>query len=372
MSGFDDQVGPAEKRPKLEGGFGGGFQASTESKLQVPDKADLNFLRKVLGANSHFLAQIYEETAVNVSLGVENGRTCVMMRADPKGSLESAKTRIQQLYSVPADRQVAMMAEFCLPQLGGAMGGIGGITGDARVETTRMDFSKTGQDGRGRAIPVPREMCPHLMTSAHRSLVFEMSGAEVQWDHGGCQVMLRGSAEQLKAGARVVARVTTHCRWGSNEAKVSRLLKPKQLVSALVRLSPMGTLRPAQKLLNTANPTMSMGKDKSNDTVISDPIASRAHCVLELDRERGAVYCIDLSTNGTYLNGLRLPNKNAGKVLLSHGDELLFKDPAAIGGDPEFGFIVNIEEIAVKEAVKFEAPRRLLTAEESAERGPDF
>ena len=42
---------------------------------------------------------------------------------------------------------------------------------------------------------------------------------------------------------------------------------------------------------------------------------------------------IDCSTNGTYLNGLRLPPKTTGKVLLSHGDELLLQDPN--NGDQE-------------------------------------
>lgn len=376
--GFDDEDEPALKQARVEGP-GAGFQASTEAKLQVPESADLNFLKKILAGSSQYLTQIYEETAVNVSLGVENGRTVVMMRADPNGSLNQAKTRIEKIYSLPPDRQVALLTEYCLPSLaqlqggGAGMAAMGVLPVQAHVETTPMDFSKTGQDhGQGRSIPVPRQLWPHLATAKHRLMIKEMAGTEVVWDHGACQVNLRGSADQLKAAARLVARVLMHCRWGSNEAKVSRLLKPKQLESALVRLSPMSALRPAQKLLNTAHPTMTMGKDKNNDAVIKDGAASRLHCVLELDKERGAVYCLDLSTNGTYLNGLRLPGKDAGKVLLSHGDELLFKDPAAMGGDPEFGFIVNIEEMAVKEDIKLVAPRRILSAEENAERGPDF
>merc|ERR1712048_1199550 len=97
-----------------------------------------------------------------------------------------------------------------------------------------------------------------------------------------------------------------------------------------------------------------------NDVVIQDPIISRQHCVIELDAERGAVYVLDCSTNGTFLNGRRLPSKSSGKVLLSHGDELLLKDPSA--GEPEFGFIVNIQELHVRAEVKLEAPRRILTA----------
>lgn len=74
------------------------------------------------------------------------------------------------------------------------------------------------------------------------------------------------------------------------------------------------------------------------------------------------MYVLNTSTNGTFLNGQRLPSKTVGKVLLSHGDELLLKDPAM--GEQEFGYIVNLNELHVKEDVKLEAPRRLLTAEE--------
>eukprot|EP00435_Cladocopium_sp_Y103_P002909 s1216_g1.t1 len=79
---------------------------------------------------------------------------------------------------------------------------------------------------------------------------------------------------------------------------------------------------------------------------------------------------IDCSTNGTFLNGFRLPPKTTGKVLLSHGDELLLQDPA--NGDQEFGYVVNIQELNVRERAKLQAPRRLLTTEESATMGRDF
>merc|ERR1712039_462468 len=120
----------------------------------------------------------------------------------------------------------------------------------------------------------------------------------------------------------------------------------------------MNTLRPAQKTLNISTPFLSIGKDKGNDVSIQDPLVSRTHCVLELDTDRGSVYAIDCSTNGTFLNGIRMPNKNVGKVLISHGDELLFKDPAT--GDQEFGYIVNLQELHVKTQAKLKAPKRIL------------
>merc|ERR1719330_2086020 len=86
-----------------------------------------------------------------------------------------------------------------------------------------------------------------------------------------------------------------------------------------------------------------MGKDKVNDAIIMDEHISRQHCPLELDTAKGAVYIVDLSTNGTFLNGKRLPSKRQGKVMLSHGDSLMLKDPLQ---DPGFGYIVNIVDAA--------------------------
>jgi len=257
--------------------------------------------------------------------------------------------------------------------LGKGMGGMGGMDGDGsmepRIQTTPMDFSRLTGNTPSKNVPIPKELCQYLMTPEHRQILTEESGAEVEWSPEEHQVQLRGSAEQLKKAQRLLARVTTHCHWGRNEAKVKRILQPRVVESVVVRLSPMNTLRPAEKVLSPGQ-TLSIGKDKANDTVIPDAIVSRQHCVLELDSERGSVYILDCSTNGTYLNGRRLPGKSAGKVLLSHGDELLLKDPSS--GDQEYGYIVNLNELHVKETVKLEAPRRLLTQEELSGTFRDF
>jgi len=238
------------------------------------------------------------------------------------------------------------------------------------VETTPMDFSRIVQNQPTREMPVPKNLVEHLMTSEHRALLIEESGADAEWAPDEHVVKLRGSTDQVKRAMRLLQRVVMHCHWGRSEAKVSRLLKPKIVESAIVRLSPMNTLRPFEKTLSNANTVLCIGKDKTNDLVLQDPIISRQHCVLELDMERGAIYAIDCSTNGTFLNDVRLPAKTVGKVLVSHGDELLFRDPAS--GDREFGYVVTLYEFHVKEHVKLEAPRRLLTSEELASTNRDF
>lgn len=259
--------------------------------------------------------------------------------------------------------------------MGGKIQGLDNLAGlvtEPKVATTSMDFTRLSSDVLPkRVVPIPKDLVEYLMTPEHRQLLTEESGAEVDWAPEDSKVQLRGSAEQIKKAQRLLTRVITHCHWGRSESKVKRLLKPRIVESVSVRLSPMNTLRPKEKTLSASQSVFSIGKDKkSNDVVIPDDVISRQHCVLELDSERGAVYVLDCSTNGTFLNGTRLPSKSAGKVLLTHGDELCLKDPNA--GEPEFGYIVNINELHVRAELKLEAPRRLLTAEEQSTIHRDF
>jgi len=79
------------------------------------------------------------------------------------------------------------------------------------------------------------------------------------------------------------------------------------------------------------------------------PGVSRKHCTITFEPEKRACYVQDLSTNGTYLNGKRLPrppykNPQDARVRLFHGDELLFR---LRGEDSEeLGYVVNILELS--------------------------
>jgi len=236
-----------------------------------------------------------------------------------------------------------------------------------KVDTQTMSFSKMSQDGQqSRDVSVGKRLVEHLMTPEHRQLLTEETGAEGEWVPEEAKVKLQGSAEQLKRAGRLLARVEMHCHWGSSESKVRRLLRRQQVQSVLCRLSPMTVdkLFPAEKMFGGKETKMSIGKDKRNDVVIQDSVVSRHHCLLSFDAAKGAVYVTDLSTNGTFLNGTRLPSKKLGKVLLSHGDELLLKDPKQ--GDMEFGYICNLKEVRVRPDVKLDAPRRLIAPEEAS------
>merc|ERR550532_133819 len=160
------------------------------------------------------------------------------------------------------------------------MGGVPGMpvmeAEQPRVETTPMDFSRLSRDLPSRSISVPKELVQYLMTPEHRQLLNEQSGSDVEWAPEEAQVKVRGSAEQVKRATRLLQRVLMHCHWGKSEAKVKRLLKPRMVESAICRLSPMNTLRPAEKHLSLASPTLRIGKDKANDVVIQDAIISRS------------------------------------------------------------------------------------------------
>lgn len=216
-------------------------------------------------------------------------------------------------------------------------------------------------------LPVSKTIVPYLMTPEHRIQLVKESGAEVEWFPGESKVNLVGSRKSISTAKRFLARIEMHCRWGVTVDKVSRLLRRHQGVeSVLLRLSPMtvNKLLPAEKMFNMKQTTLTIGKDPKNNVVVSDVAISRQHCVVVFDHHKGSVYVTDLSTNGTFLNGVRLPSKKLGKVVLTHGDELLFRDPAS--GDSEFGYTCNLHIVSQKAEVELKAPMRLLTADETS------
>lgn len=215
---------------------------------------------------------------------------------------------------------------------------------DPKVATTRMDFSRLEVASSSRVVPVPQDMLRQFMTATVEKAFAEASGASVSWDEGGSKALIAGPADVIERAEKLLVRVLTHCHWGCSEAKVVRLLAPRRLQSARCRLSPMSVLPAGDKLLTVADPMLRIGKDSACDIVVADPLVSRQHLALQLDEDRGAVCVIDCSTNGTFLNGKALPARKSGKIILSHGDELLLRDPAGGAGDAEFGWMVNIAE----------------------------
>lgn len=214
-----------------------------------------------------------------------------------------------------------------------------------RPQTKRMDFSGLDAGRVSRTIEVPADQVDTLMTEDIKQLLIEVTGAyEVRWMPDEHRAIVMGTAAQLEKADQLLRRVTVHCQWGVNELKIRSVLRPRtDHKSARLRLSPMvPALKVFSKILSVEKPQLTIGTDPANDVRVQGQLLSRCHTVLEFSPERGAVYVVDSSTNGTFLNGRRLPPKSSGKVLLWHGDELLLQDPGVKGG-AEFGYMVNIE-----------------------------
>jgi len=212
---------------------------------------------------------------------------------------------------------------------------------------------------------MPKVLVSILFTPANSKLLCEESGATVEWDPEKAKVLLSGSAEQLGRAQRLLNRIMIQSQWGLHADKVRQCLKPRRLKSVLCRLSPMEPSLPAaDKTLNALHPRINLGKGPENHLILPNPhrVVSRQHCIIEFDEIRGGVYVHDCSANGTWLNSRPLPTQAVGKVMLSHGDELLFRDPKE--AKHEFGYMVNLEAIVVEAEQNLEAPRRLHNADE--------
>ncbi|NWG20886.1 MAG: winged helix-turn-helix domain-containing protein [Chloroflexi bacterium] len=77
-------------------------------------------------------------------------------------------------------------------------------------------------------------------------------------------------------------------------------------------------------------PSLTIGRDTSNDIVIDHPLASRRHARLERDDGGYSVRDLD-STNGTYVNGERIEGVHA----LHNQDRIWVADAEIVFNDPE-------------------------------------
>lgn len=210
--------------------------------------------------------------------------------------------------------------------------------------TTEIDFTNLDSGVVTEGFKIPRRQM-QLMTELTRNLLSKASGdCGVGWDPEQSQAIVTGAPQLVERAGQLIKRLTTHCHWGISEVKVEGILNAAQSTKANLKLSPMATTLPKGSVcLTAAKPQFTIGSGPGNDLVIKGRLISRSHLVVEFTPEKGAVYVLDVSTNGTFLNGVRLPQKNSGKVFLSHGDELLFPEGSAEGATFEYGYMVNLE-----------------------------
>eukprot|EP00746_Dinoflagellata_sp_MGD_P091083 gnl/MRDRNA2_/MRDRNA2_36054_c0_seq1.p1 gnl/MRDRNA2_/MRDRNA2_36054_c0~~gnl/MRDRNA2_/MRDRNA2_36054_c0_seq1.p1 ORF type:complete len:424 (-),score=61.42 gnl/MRDRNA2_/MRDRNA2_36054_c0_seq1:89-1360(-) len=332
--------------------------------LQVPEEG-VDFIQKLFAKGSTFSKQIHDKTACKCWLELAGaGRLCIMVEGQREpGALPDALTRIQSLFTASPEELKGFLSR-CTRDRDEGGGGFGKgapeeVPNEAAVASLDPESSKSTKE----ELSIPESIALHLMTPEHQNLIIEQSGADVEFDGLRCCVVVQASGwaqkEQVQTAMKMLNRVLSHCKWGATEAKVRCLLKPKPLQSVKVQLSAMSEVRSFERRLTRDSPKISIGKDPSNDIFIRDHLVSRQHCILELDAERGGIFVIDSSTNGTFLNGEPLPSKASSKVLLSHGDDLVLKHAVH---DPkrEFGWVVNFTEIDYKEDdVILQPPKRI-------------
>eukprot|EP00933_Yihiella_yeosuensis_P023566 TRINITY_DN18354_c0_g2_i4.p1 TRINITY_DN18354_c0_g2~~TRINITY_DN18354_c0_g2_i4.p1 ORF type:complete len:632 (-),score=175.09 TRINITY_DN18354_c0_g2_i4:192-2087(-) len=169
-------------------------------------------------------------------------------------------------------------------------------------------------------------------------------------------VVLRApSRKALQKALGQLKRVAYHCQWGCSVTKVNALLseRPAKPINTMVlRLAATSSrLLSHEERLTLKNRKLRIGSQAGECQLVVEGIqgVSRKHCTVTLEPEKGACYVQDLSTNGTYLNGKRLPrppykNPSDARLRLFHGDELLFKTRSEDG--EELGFVVNLLELS--------------------------
>ncbi|CAK8986548.1 unnamed protein product [Durusdinium trenchii] len=168
-------------------------------------------------------------------------------------------------------------------------------------------------------------------------------------------ILRSASRKQLQKTLAQLRRIAWACQWGCSSSKVGALLaeKPaKALNSMVLRLAATSSrLSSHDAKLNAKMRKIRLGTQAGPGMLQLEgiPGLSRKHCTVTFEPEKGACYVQDVSTNGTYLNGKRLPrppfkNPADARVRLFHGDELLFK--LRTDDAEELGYVINLVELS--------------------------
>jgi len=108
-----------------------------------------------------------------------------------------------------------------------------------------------------------------------------------------------------------------------------------------LRLEPLKAGLPEfERVLGESRQSVTIGSQRGvSDVVVRDETVSKRHTVLALVAINGelALGIVDHSTNGTFVNGQRLPSKTK-RFRMRNGDTLQIKDPSV---DEGFGWKVD-------------------------------
>lgn len=215
---------------------------------------------------------------------------------------------------------------------------------------------KPKEEQKETVLKMPSRLRDSLLHPSNESRLLARTGlAQAVTNQEGLVVLRAHSAQGLSKAISQLKRIAYHCQWGCNQAKVAALLadKPARPTSTmLVRLAATSSrLRSHEARLTQRSAKLRLGTQAGPGSLCIDgvPGLSRKHCTITLEPEKAACYVQDLSTNGTFLNGKRLPrppyrNPQDARVRLFHGDELFFKLRSEEG--EELGYLCNILELS--------------------------
>lgn len=208
------------------------------------------------------------------------------------------------------------------------------------------------EEGKETVLRMPPRLHESLLHPDNEPRLIALTGlASCSLNEDGLVVLRAHSRRGLAKALGQLRRIAFHCQWGCSKAKVGALLtgRPARPLNAmLVRLAATSSrLQSHEARLTHKAPKLRIGTQTGACQFLVEgiPGLSRKHCTITFEPDKGACYLQDLSTNGTYLNGKRLPrppykNPQDARVRLFHGDELFFRLKSE--ETEELGFVVNL------------------------------
>ncbi|CAJ1364315.1 unnamed protein product [Effrenium voratum] len=204
-------------------------------------------------------------------------------------------------------------------------------------------------------LKMPTRLTDCLMDPDNHAKLLSKTGLLSVMQNEEKHLVLRApSRRQLQKTLGSLRRIAWACQWGCSSPKVGALLadKPAKAVNSMVlRLAATSSrLSSHDAKLSAKMRKLRLGTQAGPGMLVLEgiPGLSRKHCTITFEPEKGACYVQDVSTNGTYLNGKRLPrppfkNPSDARVRLFHGDELLFK--LRTDDAEELGYVINLVEL---------------------------
>lgn len=198
------------------------------------------------------------------------------------------------------------------------------------------------EEGKETVLKMPTRLHETLLHPDNAPKLLSRTGlASATLNAEGLVVLRAYSRKALQKALGQLRRVAYHCQWGCSLTKVAALLadrpgRPPHTV--VIRLAATSSrLQSFEARLTHKVRKLRIGTQAGACQMVVEgiPGLSRKHCTITFEPDKSACYVQDLSTNGTYFNGKRLPrppykNPQDARVRVFHGDELFFR-PASLG-----------------------------------------